>query len=180
VSEIRKDRIRFSLSTKDEHNGLMLELLEYDTVDNQFVVGLVPQVGFPRLDGSGHVYVAESDLADPQKPLPPGIDARGPNILLVYDSEVTKQRIIQMLASRDVRNPAITEQGLPLKDGQTVIAAVKSTIDSMILRSIAKIGFNYLAWTAGIDFVVKLDFNPIRSYIRYGTDPGYRIASVSQ
>jgi hypothetical protein len=182
VTEIGKykDRVRFCLSTKDEYDGLMLELLDYDTVENEFVVGRIPQVGFPRLDGSGYVYIAERDLDRPEKPLPPGIDASGPNTKLIYDSEGTKQRILRILARRSIREPKITEEGLRLKDEQIVIVVAKSTIDNVILRSIAKIAFNYLAWIAGTDFVARSDFNPIRSYIRYGIAPGYRIISVSQ
>jgi len=60
-----------------------------------------------------------------------------------------------------------------------VNAIVNGTMDSIILRCIAKISFNYLAKIAGIDFVVKKDFDPIRSYIRYEIDPGHRIVTVS-
>jgi len=177
ISKIHKDRLRVALSAEDEHDGL---ILEYQFVDDDIVVVLIPQVGFPRLNGSGWVYIAESDLADLTKPLATGIDARGPDILLIFDSEETKQRLIQILAGRNIKNPEISEKKLPFESGQRVEAVAKSTIDSVILRCIAKISFNYLAKIASIDFVVKQDFNPVRSYIRYGTESGYQVVKISR
>jgi hypothetical protein len=43
---------------------------------------------------------------------------------------------------------------------------------------VGKIAFNYLAWRMGPDFVRGRSFNPIREYIRYGTDAGYPLVNV--
>jgi hypothetical protein len=66
------------------------------------------------------------------------------------------------------------DQGEPLPfncgDGETVITEVKGTIDKIIFRGIAKIAFNYLAYIEGEDFTLKVDFNDIRRFIRYGEE----------
>ena len=177
IGKLHKDRVRVSLITEDDYNGL---ILEYQNVDNELVVTLIPQVGFPRRDRPGLVFIAESELTDLSRPLPDEIDATGPNILLIFDSEQVMQRLVHILASRNIRDPEISVEKLPLISGQRVNAVVKSTVDNVILRCIAKIAFNYLARIAGIDFVVKKDFDPIRSYIRYGTNPSYRIVQISR
>jgi hypothetical protein len=46
---------------------------------------------------------------------------------------------------------------------------IRSEFNSIYKRALAKIAFNYLAKTAGLDFVRHEDFNDIRSFIRYGS-----------
>jgi len=153
VSKLQKNRVSFSLNTEDDFNGL---ILEYGYEDNDLVVLPVPQVAFPRRNGRGWIYVAESDLADLSKPLSKEVDTTGPNIL-IFNSEDMKHRLIQVLADRNIEGPISEESFLPTQPGQQVWVEVKATIDSIILRCVAKIAFNYLAQTAGIDFVVKED-----------------------
>jgi hypothetical protein len=178
AGKLKKDRVRFSLlSTEDNLDGL---ILEYGEENGEIVVLLVRQVGFPRRNGSGWIYVTESELNDLSKPLPKEIDTDG-LVRLVFDSDETKNRLIQVLANRNINCPeTIEEHVVPIQKGQEVWVKVQATIDNMVLRCVAKMALNYLAKTAGIDFVVKEDLDPIRSYIRYGTNPGYEIVRVSQ
>ena len=46
-------------------------------------------------------------------------------------------------------------------------------IDQTIFRALAKIAFNYLAYWAGPDFVIRKPFHPIRQYIRFGKKEFY-------
>jgi hypothetical protein len=69
-----------------------------------------------------------------------------------------------------------TEERLPSSDAASV--ALHGTIDDTCFRCVGKIAFNYLAWRIGEDFVRGRSFNPIREYIRYGTDVGYPLMRV--
>ncbi len=76
---------------------------------------------------------------------------------------------------------SITDEGLlPKQDGDKIWVEVKAMIDDKILRSAAKVAFNYLTKTAGISFVLPRAFDAIRCYIRYGVDPGYHIVRIDQ
>jgi len=56
-------------------------------------------------------------------------------------------------------NPAILRR---------VRTSVSSKIDAIILRSVAKIAFNYLAKMQGTEFIVRRQFDDLRDFIRYG------------
>lgn len=49
-----------------------------------------------------------------------------------------------------------------------------------MLRAVAKIAFNYLAYIEGADFVRHPAFDKARHYIRWGLKPGYKMIDVSE
>ncbi|HAB54090.1 MAG TPA: hypothetical protein DCE80_18240 [Ignavibacteriales bacterium] len=51
------------------------------------------------------------------------------------------------------------------------LCEVERDVDDTVFRAIAKIGFNYLAYWEGTDFVIQSSFDPIRKYIRCGKKP---------
>lgn len=175
--EILRDRVRFALSADNQFDEL---IVDYGNENGELVILLVPQVGFPKRDGSGWVYIAESDLKDTLRPLPKEIDTQSTNIL-VFNSEPMKQRLIRLLADRGIKYQEITEESmLPTQTGEQALVEVRAVLDDMILRCIAKIAFNYLAKIMGIDFVTKQEFDSIRTYVRYGKGPGYDVVRVER
>jgi len=169
--KILKNRVSHSLERDDRFDGLKME---FGGQDGRLVVFLVPQVGFPKIDGSKYVYLSENELNDLSTPLPEGIDKdRG---FLLFNSEATEERLNHALKKRGiVFNNTIEEDQLPLQTGEEVDVKITAIVDEMILRCIAKISFNYLTKSAGIDFVVTSQFDPIRNYIRHGHRPNYEI-----
>ena len=55
---------------------------------------------------------------------------------------------------------------------------VTASIDSTLFRAIAKIAFNYFVYWEGADLARHAGFNTIRSYIRYGIQPSYRLVDI--
>jgi hypothetical protein len=55
---------------------------------------------------------------------------------------------------------------------------VEGVIDEPILRAIAKVAFNYLAWTNGPSIVLREEFDAIRSFIRGGVPTGWQVVEV--
>jgi hypothetical protein len=55
-------------------------------------------------------------------------------------------------------------------DGK-VATQVSGQLDAAIFRAIAKIAFNYVACVYGAEFILRSDFDFLRVYIRYGTEP---------
>jgi len=60
---------------------------------------------------------------------------------------------------------------VPTGDDGKLELGIQSIVDDVILRAIAKIAFNYLAYVAGAEFVLHEDFNAIRSYVVAGEQP---------
>ncbi len=173
AKSLRKDRLHFSLSG-GKWNGLAV--WPQGDGDKPFAP-TVPQVGFAKKDGSDWIYFTESELADLSEPLPQEIDTK--QISLLYDLEGTKEQVIQTLLKLGIKYREYESGPLPQDEVRESKVKVKTQIDTVILRCMAKIAFNYLAKTAGDDFVRKRDFNSIRSYIRYGTAPNYDFLRIS-
>lgn len=62
----------------------------------------------------------------------------------------------------------------------SLMCKVEGTIDDTIFRAVAKIGFNYLSYWQGREFVLHDDFNSIRRYIRDGVRPQYLLLKIRQ
>lgn len=60
---------------------------------------------------------------------------------------------------------------VPNEFNDKFLCEVERDVDDVIFRAMAKIGFNYLAYWEGTDFVIQNSFDPIRKYIRWGEKP---------
>jgi len=59
-----------------------------------------------------------------------------------------------------------------------VYCDVEGTIDDTLMRAVAKIGFNYLAYFQGPDFVLHKDFDVIRKFILTGEKVSYPLINI--
>jgi len=87
-------------------------------------------------------------------------------VILSCRDEDTKNRIQEALKLYNKGIEVMDDIPGPQK-GDKVLVAVDAIIeDDLVNRAIAKVAFNYLAYTQGKEFVERPMFNPIRSYIR--------------
>ncbi len=142
---------------------------------------LVPQVGFPRRDGQGLVYVLERELADLSKPLPPEarLPGAGETLTLLSSSKEMTESLLGLLARRGISfQPTTHSEGHVVSvDGHAGVGII-GQVDENTFRYVGKIAFNYLAWRAGADFVRLESFNPIRAFVRHGTQVAYPLVRV--
>lgn len=170
---LRKSRMHFSL-IGEEWKGLVMTL---GGDQNELFVSPVSQVRFGRKDGSGWICFTESELAGFSRSLPDEIETD--RVDIVYDSEEAKERLIEMLSKLNVEYQEEDTGHLSSEQVQESRVGIETQIDHLTLRCMAKIAFNYLTKTAGDDFARKQDFDPIRSYIRYGVIPEYDFCEIS-
>ena len=52
--------------------------------------------------------------------------------------------------------------------------------DGPVRRLLAKIAFNFLAWVTGAEFALRPDFDALRNFVRYGTEPATEIVRVGR
>lgn len=57
---------------------------------------------------------------------------------------------------------------------------VEGVIDEQLLRAIAKVAFNYFAYTNGPEVVLRPEFDSIRAFIRHGVAPGWEVVEVRE
>lgn len=174
AENVRRDRVRLAWNCDGDWNGVLLRL----TADSTgLVVEPIPQVGFAREVGEGFTFVTEEVLADPERRLPPGLDPKK-GLFLVANSDETQQRLEHALEARGITFQEHRQASPPLQPGQDLPVEIRTTMDSLIFRCVAKIAFNYLAYTQSREFVLQDDFAVIRKFIRYGHEPGYAVVAV--
>lgn len=128
---------------------------------------LIPQVSFRKKGTERRVWFTISDLS-----------LKKADDLAEYRNE-TETQIIgpSWKACEHVRKRiealgiCFTEHGRldkPITDSGQMLTSVQCTVDSVILRGIAKIAFEYLVYVQGADIALLEDFDPIRGFIRHG------------
>lgn len=171
---LRRDRVRIAWTQEGDWNGVLLRLTADPT---GLVVEPIPQVGFARQAGEGFTFVPEEVLGDSQRPLPPGLNANK-GLFLIANSDETQRRLLDALEARGIAFQEHRRASPPIQVGENLPVEIRTTMDSLIFRCVAKIAFNYLAYTQSREFVLQEDFSAIRQFIRYGDDPGYAVIVV--
>ena len=173
MSEVAQRRLTFSVAEEGELRGLRLRL-SYN--GGRLTTDLVPQVGFQRKGTGEWEYFTEEEITDWQKPLPsePTVDG----IRIIGDSDEAVGQLINSLERRGVTFQKQGNLALPNPTTEDIAIFINSKIDPAIKRCAAKIVFNYLAYTAGRDFLLHKEFDITRDYIRFENSPDYTLVEA--
>lgn len=171
---LRRDRVRFAFKSEDSWDGLLLELRPEA---GSLAVQPIPQVGFWTQPEGPFVFVSEEELLRIDTPLPTGVDAAN-GMLLVADSDTTQQRLIGALSVRGISFREERRAPIPVRPGELLPVEVRSRLDLLVLRCVAKIALNYLALAEGRDFVLGESFCPLRRLVRLGARAPYPLVVV--
>ena len=136
---------------------------------------IVPQFGFERRDGKGWEYFTEQEFHDePDWPKRIATDL-GPQRVILYNSEESKQRLSKLTADRlPLKNPQDTPGLKPFTSGR-VNAEIELTFDKVLARAVAKIAFNYLTKVHGANVALRPEFDGVRQFVRHdqGSPPDF-------
>lgn len=134
--------------------------------ENGFTIHPCPQVGFLNNSGKYEWYL--SNNVPTKETLKNGnynlSDSKGCIVLGCDESE--EERIIAELEIKKGKSSTVHDDS-----HDKVLIEVEREVDEIIFRTVAKIGFNYLAYWQGKEFVLGDSFNIIRDYIRWGKIP---------
>jgi len=175
ISKLAQGRLSFAIQTPGPWHGVRLTLLNED---DRVVTSLVPQVGFQTVGPrGGFVYVTRDELLAGDT-LPPGI-CLDLGIKLIVPSKEVERELIELLAQRGIRFREYGPMPPPPTEDDGVLTTIKTPIDDVVRRYVAKLAFNYLARFAGPDFALRSCFDPIRRYVRFGTVPSWPFFSMT-
>lgn len=167
----RGSRLSFKVPAHLPGGGVVLEPRPGPSGDD-IVMTLPPQVGVQVRGRPDWRYFTDEDLSHEDcEDLPPS-DAKL-NLRLVAADDAGVERI-RALVRRYF--PKFREEGaldLPrpeLVDGKALVE-IKSKVDRLLARAVAKISFNYMALHAGSEFARNSSFDPIRRFIRFDEGP---------
>ena len=138
---------------------------EYSPNRNEIVLKPVPQVGFRKKDSEEYDYFLLDEIPE-KKYLKKNIyDLQDTKAIRAFGIEV--KLLEQKLNEKDI-SFKLGGEIVPPNKSDDLLCDIEGEIDSIILRAISKIGFNYLAFWQGAEFMCQDSFDTIRRFIRYG------------
>lgn len=165
-------RVRLVLDDQrlGEWNGAIVELIPpRDASDTDPEIILLPQVSFFKKGDNIWKNLSIDQIHSREDLISENFDLTRCKLIGNTESDI-KEAMAKLLSlgidtstqedmSRDTVNPV---------ELRRLRVNVSSKIDAIILRSVAKIAFNYLAKMQGTGFVIRQEFDDIREFIRNG------------
>ena len=151
---------------------------EYSENPGEVVLKPIPQVGFRKTGSSTYEYYLLDDLPAKQYFDHNSYELNQPGSIRIIPSTCRKSF-----------ERSLSEKGFTFKPYKDVdpehsdsdwLCKVEGTIDDTIFRTVAKIGFNYLSYWQGPEFMLEADFDATRRYIRYGVNSQYPFIKIRQ
>lgn len=133
----------------------------------------VPQAAFRWKGSQDWTFLVERELTEDVlakyvKPIPGTLEIR-----VMGPTKADHERVLKTLKSAGIN---FRQEGTlisPITDDGKVLVEIAAAVDQTIFRAIAKIAFNYAAHQHGSEFVLRPEFDDVRSYIRHGTAPSW-------
>ena len=147
---------------------------EYSPEAADVILRPLPQVGFRNASGK-YEYFLLDDIPSEQQLRERGFDLKHQRA--ICGIAIGEDALRATLAAKGIDFRHHGEFVAP-RQSESVLCEVEGTIDQQIFRAIAKISFNYLLLWQGAEFLLEAPFNPIRRYIRYAENPGYKLIQM--
>ena len=150
---------------------------EFSEDHGKILIRPLPQVGFLKKTTGIRKYFLLKDVPDKTFLEENGFDLTTSDAIRIFAEDY--DAAIQLLLNIGIKfrkTGRFDPKGTP-ESGW--ICEVEGIIDATILRTAAKIAFNYLAYWSDPDFMSHPSFDMARRFIRGGEKPGYPIAGVS-
>lgn len=163
-------------------NGAIVELIpsQNKSQSNPNII-LVPQAAFLKKEKNAWIHFPLDKIPPKRYLIEQGFDLTKYKILGNSEDDIdkAKEKASELGIDTNRWKDFSSGQTNPTLLGQ-IRVNVQSKIDSIILRSMAKIGFNYLAKIQGKTFVLASHFDDIREFIRFGRNQNRGLVTVAE
>jgi hypothetical protein len=173
--EIGGRRLRGKIDRHGAEDDGAAVSLDYDPAHG-VVVNTPPQVALRLLDQEGWTWFREQDITAEV------IAAFRTSEYRIYGNADDRVRIVEKLRSVGYEIESMEIDAFEGEADGLVPVSFLYTVDDVAFRTVAKIAFNYLAYsTEGRvpGFVRREEFAAIRAFIRHGTKPAWTPVSIS-
>lgn len=167
ISKFRYDHVTIRHAMPDDYQGALVRL-KPDPHSADRIRGEYPdQIGFSKRDGEGFIWLYAHELDRAFLDAHTEIDLAGEVRIYAEDREL----IISRLRALGIHPSNWRPLRSSVRDGEEATVVIESEISRGICRAIAKIAFNYLAFTHGAEFVRAGSFDDIRRFVRFDEGP---------
>jgi hypothetical protein len=134
----------------------------------------LPQVGFRKFGETERKWFLEHELDNAPGWQRYRTDAE---THIVGKPEAAVQKLVEKLRKMGI---VFKKREQPQTHETLVQVYADSILDDIIFRGTAKIAFNFLAHCKGPDFALRIDFDEVREYIRFGAKPEQPLVIASR
>lgn len=150
--------------------------LKYSEEMKQIVVAPLTQIGFFKKSDPNPNFFLLENVPEKESLQAEGYDLDSPRAIIILGDLVQAE---EKLREKKIPLSVGTEEVAIDPEIKTALTEISWTGNDKIHRAIVKTAFNYLTYQQGAGFTLLPDFNPIRSYIRYGVKLEYPILMPS-
>lgn len=170
----KRSRLKFRVN-EGQFKGAYV-YLEYSPDKGALMIRPLQQIGFYHLDSAQHSYFILDEIPNKSELDEKGFDLTRRNAVVAIG--INSEQAKEILATKDItlRSWGDAETLEPNEGAWEV--EVEGRFDAILSRAIAKIAFNYFCYWKGAHLVSQPGFDVIRSYIREGIQPSYRLVVV--
>jgi hypothetical protein len=172
ISRFRGDAVTLRAHDAGEFTGAELRIIP-GSAEGEFAAEILGSAAVRQTAGDQFEYFSEAQILDGSWKSE-RVDARRGIRLFGPDEAMSRMRLA-------LESQGFTLNYRPLRPPESQIPAVlqEYTISLMHRRAVAKIAFNYLAFRCGSELVLSTAFDPIRAFVRFGTEPPLPPVQVS-
>ena len=166
VEQFRYDALTIHYQGEGDYHGALLRLTADPEGPRGFRATPIDQVGFAATDGTGFEWMPLREVYSGAWKERGDLDASMGIRIYAEDHEAVRA----YLRGEGVDLPAwrhMVREGDPTED---VLVHQVSRITTDVERAIAKVAFNYLAFSNRADFALLPAFNPVRRFVRFGEE----------
>lgn len=127
----------------------------------------LPQVGFYNIQKKEFIYFEMNNIPSRDYLIEKGFKVENAEIRIIGDDDECNA-MVQELKEKGINFIKYQDSALEMDNDSSVPVVSEIIIDQTIMRSICKIAFNYLTSQVGKNFILSENFNPVRTFIRYG------------
>ena len=142
-------------------------IVEFISGPSGLLLRPVPQVGFAKSRELEHLFFRIGDLPTRDRLVAMGFITGAASSVRAWCCDQTA-----LADALDSRGIAFAMQGEPelieTREGDRLSIEQICRIDSVVMRAMAKLSFNYVAATSGADVVLMPEFDEVRRYVRTG------------
>lgn len=177
---IRQTRIKINIPKESKYGAFKgaMVFADFANVDRLL---LPAQVGISSGNNEIEFFLAEDVEKEEIKRKIMSADPTRMAVLAQNEGEYSV--LFEILRKMGVQFKPTKEGYFPIEavdEDNKIIAEIHGLIDSIILRAIAKISFNYLAKIKGASYVLDSKFDEVRGYINEWTNSGSNIVKIEK
>ena len=171
AGHLKSKRVKMTINAPGPWMGARVYLLP-DAISGTLRTELIPQIAFRKKGEDNWIWFTVKELRAASAETLQGY-TKNSEMRIIGPSKASCDYLRNRLAQLQI---PFKEQGKlddPMTDNGEIEVCVEYAIDQTILRAVAKIAFNYLAYVHGADMASRDDFDAIRNFIRHGHKPSW-------